>query len=113
MDALGRSKTLSASLVLRDFDRRGWITLPERRKRAATVAKPWALPDADRLPSGPVTGSLQELGPLSLVQRLASAVGIATRLPFFARMLAIKLSRRRGLHGLERRFMREDNEPLI
>ena len=67
MDALGRSKTLSASLVLRDFDRRGWITLPERRKQADTVAKPWALPDADRLPSGPVTGSLQELGPLSLV----------------------------------------------
>jgi hypothetical protein len=54
-----------------------------------------------------------QVGPLSLVQRLASAFGIATRLPFFARMLAIKLSRRRGLHGLERRFMREDNEPLI
>lgn len=51
--------------------------------------------------------------PLSLWQRLVSAVGIASQLPFFARMIAIKLARRRGLHGLERRFMREDNEPLI
>ncbi|CAB4861291.1 unannotated protein [freshwater metagenome] len=51
--------------------------------------------------------------PLTLLQRLASAMGIASQLPFFARMVAIKLSRRRGLHRLERRFMREDNEPLI
>jgi hypothetical protein len=51
--------------------------------------------------------------PLNLLQRFVSALGIASRLPFFARMIAIKLARRRGLHGLERRFMREDNEPLI
>jgi hypothetical protein len=29
------------------------------------------------------------------------------------RMVAIKLARRRGLDGLERRLMREPNEPLI
>ena len=51
--------------------------------------------------------------PLTLMQRLVSAVGIASQLPFFLRMVAIKLARRRGLHSLERRFMREDNEPLI
>jgi len=51
--------------------------------------------------------------PLTLLQRIVSALGIASRLPFFARMVAIKLARRRGHHGLERRFMREDNEPLI
>lgn len=54
-----------------------------------------------------------QVGPQSMLQRFSSAVGIVSRLPFFARMIAIKLSRRRGLHGLERRFMREDNEPLI
>jgi predicted O-methyltransferase YrrM len=46
-------------------------------------------------------------------ERVASAVGLATRLLFFARMVAIKISRRRGWRGLERRFMTEDNEPLI
>ena len=51
--------------------------------------------------------------PLTLQQRIISALGMASRLPFFARMVAIKLARRRGHHGLERRFMREDNEPLI
>jgi hypothetical protein len=51
--------------------------------------------------------------PLTLRQRLISTIGIASQLPFFSRMVAIKLARRRGLHGLERRFMREDNEPLI
>jgi hypothetical protein len=54
-----------------------------------------------------------QVGPLTALQRVASAAGIASRLPFFARMVAIKLARRRGLRGLERRFMREDNEPLI
>jgi len=51
--------------------------------------------------------------PLNLLQRVISALGIASQLPFFTRMVAIKLARRRGLHGLERRFMREVNEPLI
>ncbi len=51
--------------------------------------------------------------PLNMLQRISSALGIASQLPFFTRMIAIKLARRRGLHGLERRFMREDNEPLI
>lgn len=54
-----------------------------------------------------------EVGTFGFGQRLASAVGITRRLGFFSRMVAIKLSRRRGLHGLERRFMKIDNEPLI
>ncbi len=59
------------------------------------------------------TLAMFKVEPLNLLQRIISALGIASRLPFFARMVAIKLARRRGLHGLERRFMREDNEPLI
>ena len=51
--------------------------------------------------------------PLTLSQRISSFFGITSRLPFFLRMVAIKVSRRRGLHGLERRFMTVDNEPLI
>jgi len=47
------------------------------------------------------------------LQRLDSAVRLATRLPFFVRVLAIKISRRRGWHVWERRFMTQDNEPLI
>lgn len=54
-----------------------------------------------------------EVGTFGLGQRVVSAVGIIRRLGFFSRMVAIKLSRRRGLHGLERRFMKIDNEPLI
>lgn len=54
-----------------------------------------------------------EVGTFTLGQRLLSAIGIISRLGFFSRMVAIKLSRRRGLHGLERRFMKTDNEPLI
>jgi predicted O-methyltransferase YrrM len=44
---------------------------------------------------------------------LVSAVRVATRLPFFARVVAIKISRRRGWSFLERAFMKGDNEPLI
>lgn len=54
-----------------------------------------------------------EVGTFTLPQRLVAAVGITRRLFFFARMVAIKLARRRGLHRLERRFMKIDNEPLI
>jgi len=54
-----------------------------------------------------------EVGTFTLRQRIASAIGITRRLGFFSRMVAIKLSRRRGLHRLERRFMKIDNEPLI
>ena len=41
------------------------------------------------------------------------AARLSPRLVFFARMIAIKLARRRGLTGLERLFMRGENEPLI
>jgi predicted O-methyltransferase YrrM len=41
------------------------------------------------------------------------AARLSRRLPFFARMVAIKLARRRGMHGLEQRLMRRPNEPLI
>jgi predicted O-methyltransferase YrrM len=44
---------------------------------------------------------------------LADAARLSPRLAFFARMIAIKLARRRGLRGLERLFMRGENEPLI
>lgn len=44
---------------------------------------------------------------------LVDAVRLSRRLAFFSRMVAIKLARRRGLHGLEHAFMRGDNEPLI
>jgi len=54
-----------------------------------------------------------EVGTFTVAQRLVSAIGITRRLVFFSRMVAIKLARRRGLHGLERRFMKIDNEPLI
>ena len=67
VDAMGRSKTLSGSLVLRDFHRRGWIALPDPQNRSAPAPKVWALPDPERLPSGPLSGSLEDLGSLSLV----------------------------------------------
>ena len=54
-----------------------------------------------------------EVVPLSWPERVKSAASLATRLPFFARMVAIKLARRRGLHQLERRLMTRENEPLI
>jgi predicted O-methyltransferase YrrM len=41
------------------------------------------------------------------------AVRLSRRLAFFARMVAIKLARRRKLHRLEHLFMRGSNEPLI
>jgi hypothetical protein len=44
---------------------------------------------------------------------MASSLRMLPRLVFFARMIAIKVSRRRGWHDLERRFMRVENEPLI
>jgi hypothetical protein len=50
---------------------------------------------------------------LSLSERIRSGLRLAGRLPFFARMVAIKISRRRGWKRLERFFMTRDNEPLI
>ena len=51
--------------------------------------------------------------PLGTSERLRSGLRLAGRLPFFLRIVAIKISRRRGWHKLERRFMTMDNEPLI
>jgi predicted O-methyltransferase YrrM len=51
--------------------------------------------------------------PRTALEAASDAVALSRRLPFFARMVAIKLARRRGLHGVERRLMREPNEPLI
>lgn len=51
--------------------------------------------------------------PRTLLQAALDAARLSPRLVFFARMLAIKLARRRGHHGLERRLMLEPNEPLI
>jgi predicted O-methyltransferase YrrM len=51
--------------------------------------------------------------PRSSLEALGDAARLSTRLGFFARMVAIKLARRRGAHGIERRLMREPNEPLI
>ncbi len=51
--------------------------------------------------------------PVSLSGRVASSFGLLRRLPFFIRVVAIKLARRRGFHGLEARLMRQANEPLI
>ena len=49
----------------------------------------------------------------SVLQASWDALRLSRRLVFFSRMVAIKLARRRGLGGLERRLMREPNEPLI
>jgi predicted O-methyltransferase YrrM len=54
-----------------------------------------------------------QIRPTTAGERVISALGICSRLPFFARMLAIKLSRRRGLKSLERALMKRENEPLI
>jgi predicted O-methyltransferase YrrM len=54
-----------------------------------------------------------EKQPRSLLEAAGDAVRLSPRLAFFTRMVAIKLARRRRLHGLERRLMREPNEPLI
>ena len=51
--------------------------------------------------------------PRSVPEALVDAVRLSPRLAFFARMVAIKLARRRRLHGMERLFMRGENEPLI
>lgn len=49
----------------------------------------------------------------SVLEAIVDAARLSPRLAFFARMVAIKLARRRGLKGLERFFMRGENEPLI
>ena len=54
-----------------------------------------------------------EVGDFSVAQRLVAGIKLTRRLFFFARMVAIKISRRRGWHGLERFFMLVPNEPLI
>lgn len=51
--------------------------------------------------------------PLSGVERVSSGLRLARRLPFFVRMVAIKVARRRGWRRLERGFMRGPDEPLI
>mgnify|MGYP006275126397 CR=1 FL=1 len=53
------------------------------------------------------------VGPATPLERVASKLRLLGRVPFFARMIAIKLARRRGLKTLERRFMRVPDEPLI
>jgi hypothetical protein len=59
------------------------------------------------------TLAMFEVGPVTWWNRARSALGIIGRLGFFTRMVAIKLARRSGRHGLERRLMITDNEPLI
>ncbi len=49
----------------------------------------------------------------SVPAALLDAARLSLRLPFFARMVAIKLARRRHLPRLERALMRRENEPLI
>jgi predicted O-methyltransferase YrrM len=46
-------------------------------------------------------------------QAAGDAARLGSKLPFFVRMVSIKLARRRGYHRLEHRLMREPNEPLI
>jgi len=53
---------------------------------------------------------VRPLGPMGM---LRSSAGILGRLPFFARMLAIKISRRRGWSGLAQALRRYPDEPLI
>jgi Methyltransferase domain len=53
------------------------------------------------------------VGPTTFTERVVSAAGLLRRLPFFARMLAIKLARRRGKKRLEGWLMTRPNEPLI
>jgi hypothetical protein len=54
-----------------------------------------------------------EVAHLGARERVTSGLRLATRLPFFTRMVAIKVARRRGWAVWERRFMSIDNEPLI
>jgi predicted O-methyltransferase YrrM len=49
----------------------------------------------------------------SLLAALIDAAQLSRRLPFFSRMVAIKIARRRHRSGLEHFFMRGNNEPLI
>jgi predicted O-methyltransferase YrrM len=51
--------------------------------------------------------------PRSVAGATLDALRLSPRLAFFARMVAIKLARRQGHKGLERLFMRGENEPLI
>jgi predicted O-methyltransferase YrrM len=51
--------------------------------------------------------------PRTVLGAAGDATRLCGRLGFFSRMVAIKLARRRGLGGVERRLMREPNEPLI
>ena len=53
------------------------------------------------------------VGRTTFSQRVVSAAGLLRRLPFFTRMLAIKLARRRGHKRLEGWLMTRPNEPLI
>ncbi len=51
--------------------------------------------------------------PASVTAAAIDAVRLSPRLAFFARMVAIKLARRRHLASVERLLMRGPNEPLI
>lgn len=51
--------------------------------------------------------------PRSVPAAAADALRLSRRIPFFVRMVAIKFARRRHWSGLERAFMRRENEPLI
>jgi hypothetical protein len=50
---------------------------------------------------------------LSTSEAVQSGLSLSRRLPFFARMVAIKAARRSGHPSIERKLMRIDNEPLI
>ena len=65
VDVMGRPKTVSAVVALKDFHQRGWITLPETQSSSRSPIT-WALPDPDRLPGRPIEGALQDLGDLQL-----------------------------------------------
>jgi predicted O-methyltransferase YrrM len=51
--------------------------------------------------------------PRSVLEAAGDAARLSRRLAFFARMVAIKLARRRGWAGVERGLMRGPDEPLI
>ena len=65
VDVMGRSKTVSAGVALKDFHQRGWIMLPETQPSSRS-RNAWGLPDPDRLPGSPIEGALQDLGDLQL-----------------------------------------------
>ena len=65
VDVMGRPKTVSGGVALKDFHHRGWITLPEPGPSSISP-RTWELPDPDRLPSGPIEASFQDLGGLHL-----------------------------------------------